>query len=76
MRKRAKSIMKIPKYIDKALRLRTKYAILLSNQEHVVDKWLDKHGIDCEYEDTHGGVEIYVNPQDSEERIRQAIAEH
>lgn len=65
--------MKIPKYIDIALRLRTKYACLLNDKCIVVDEWLDKNGIECEYCDTRGGVEIYVNPYDSEQRIRECI---
>ena len=47
--------MKIPKYIDDALRMRTKYACLLSDKCGIVDEWLDKNGIECEYCDTHGG---------------------
>lgn len=65
--------MKIPKYIDNALRMRTKYAYLLSDRCSIIDEWLDKNGIECEYCDTHGGCEIYVNPYDSEQRIRECI---
>ena len=65
--------MKIPKYIDDALRMRTKYACLVSDRCSIIDEWLDKNGIECEYCDTHGGCEIYVNPYDSEQRIRECI---
>ena len=65
--------MKIPKYIDKALHLRTKYAQLLDTQMYIVDEWLDKNGIECETCDTHTGVEIYCNPRESEKRVRDAI---
>lgn len=62
--------------MDRALRLRTKYACALDDYCNIVDDFLDKHDIDCDYEDTHGGVELYVNPVSSEERIRQAIKNH
>lgn len=65
--------MEIPKYIDEALRLRTKYAELLADKMFIVDNWLDKNEIECEDCDTHSGVEIYCNPYPSEMRIRQAI---
>jgi len=66
--------MKIPKYIDNALRLRTKYANMLDTQMNIVDDFLDKHGIECDLCDTHTGVEIYCNPSASERRIRDAIS--
>lgn len=65
--------MKIPKYIDIALRMRTKYACLLSDRCSIVDWWLDKNEIECESCDTHGGVEIYIDPFASEQRIRECI---
>lgn len=65
--------MKIPKYIDEALKKRTKYALMLDEQCSIVDRWLDKNGIKCPLEDTHGGAEIYVNPEDSEASIRNCI---
>lgn len=65
--------MKIPKYIDDALRMRTKYACLLDDKCSVIDEWLDENRIECDFSDTHGGVEIYVNPYDSEQRIRECI---
>ena len=65
--------MKIPKYIDEALKKRTKYACKLDGAILLVDKWLDKNNIECEDYDTHSGCEIYVNPFSSEQRIREAI---
>ena len=65
--------MKIPTYIDEALKKRTRYALLLDKQCSIVDEWLDKNGIECLLEDTHGGVEIYANPENSEESIRDCI---
>lgn len=65
--------MKIPKYIDTALKRRTLYAERLDNAMYTVDKFLDKNKIECENYDTHTGVEIYCNPFDSEMRIRECI---
>lgn len=65
--------MKMPKRIDQALKMRTKYAELLWGRMVTVDKFLDEHGIQVEEFDTSTGCEIYCNPRDSEERVRQAI---
>lgn len=68
--------MKIPKYIDNALKKRTEYAFLLDKYMGIVDNWLDKNGIVCETCDTHTGCEIYCNPMESEMRIREVIENH
>lgn len=47
----------------------------LRRMRGVVDEWLDENGIECEYYDTYGGCEIYANPHDSEQRIRECIKE-
>lgn len=65
--------MKIPKYIDIALKRRTLYAGKLNNAMCIVDEFLDKNQIECESCDTHTGAEIYCNPYDSERRIRECI---
>ena len=67
--------MKIPKYIDRALRLRTKFAVALMKYCWIVDNFLDNNGISGTLEDydIHTGCEIYCNPYDSEERVRAAI---
>ena len=65
--------MKIPKYVDIALKRRTLYAGKLDDAMCVVDEFLDKNKIKCESYDTHTGVEIYCNPYDSERRIRECI---
>ena len=65
--------MKIPKYIDKALKTRTALAYRLDIACSVVDDWLDKNNIECETCDTHTGVKIYCNPSAIEKRIREAI---
>lgn len=68
--------MKIPKYVDTLLKKRTRYANLLDNASFRLDQWIDKNGIECEDCDTHTGVEIYCNPDSSEQRVRQAILNH
>ena len=65
--------MQIPKKIEKLIERRTKLASQLDDVCGELDKWLDKNNIETEFEDTHGGVEIYVNPYDSGKRIRNAI---
>lgn len=67
--------MKIPKYIDEALRMRTKAAQRFLDYDFIVSRWILDNGIDdyLETEDFCGGVEAIINPQDSEDRIREAI---
>lgn len=65
--------MQIPKKIEKLIEKRIELAIKLDNVCGELDEWLDKNDIETENEDSHGGVEIYVNPHDSGERIRKAI---
>jgi hypothetical protein len=67
--------MKIPKYIDKLIDRRARLAGDLMDVCLELDEWLDKNSVEVETEDTHSGVEIYVNPYDSAKRIRQAIRE-
>lgn len=68
--------MKIPKYIDEALKKRTKAAIIVSKNDTIVTDFINKHNIDVNSEDYYGGVEMYVNPYESEDAIRQAIEDH
>ena len=67
--------MKIPKYIDNALRMRTRAAKQFSRYDYIVSDWLSKNGFDEDIDssDFHYGVESLINPQDSEDRIREAI---
>jgi len=67
--------MRIPKYIDDALRKRTKAAQAFNKYDWIVSHWLDDHGIGDEIDtaNTHGGVESIVNPTVAERIIRNAI---
>lgn len=67
--------MQIPKKIEKLIEKRIKLATQLDDVCNELDEWLDKNDIETEFEDSHGGVEIYVNPYDSGERVKNAILE-
>ena len=68
-------IMKIPKYIDDALKKRTKAAEMFNQYDWIISDWIDKHGLsdDIDTADFHGGVESVINPEVSEANIRLAI---
>lgn len=67
--------MKIPKYIDEALKKRTKAAEAFNHYDWIISHWIDEHGLeeDIDLADFHGGVESIVNPRESEKSIRTAI---
>ena len=67
--------MKIPKYIDDALKKRTKAAETFNHYDFIISRWIDKNGLydDIDTADFHGGVESIVNPDVSEQNIREAI---
>lgn len=67
--------MKLPKYIDDALRRRTKAAETFQHYDWIVSDWIEKHGLedDIDIADFRGGVESIVNPDVSEQNIRNAI---
>lgn len=68
--------MECPAYIKEALRKRAIYADKVATLDGIISEWVEKHGIEVDYEDIHGGVEIYVNPYDSSERVLSAIEQH
>lgn len=65
--------MKIPKYIDQALKKRTRCANQLMDACCIVDDFLQKHSIYPPDEDWLTGVEIYANPYEAEKEVRKAI---
>ena len=65
--------MKIPKYIEKALQQREKTALKLNEADMVITDFIKKNGIIVESCDYWGGVEIYTNPYESANSIREAI---
>lgn len=68
--------MRIPKYIDEALKKRTQYARKLLECDDIVTNFIDKYHIGVDFEDYDGGCEMFVNPYESEEAVRQAILNH
>lgn len=68
--------MRIPKYIDEALKKRTQCARKLLECDDIVTNFIDKYHIDVDYEDYDGGCEMFINPYESEEAVRQAILNH
>ena len=38
--------MKIPKYIDKALKMRTKAVYMFNHYDYIVSKWIVKNGLE------------------------------
>lgn len=67
--------MKIPKYIDYALKARTAAAFRFNKYDYIISRWLtDKNLIDdIDTACTFGGVESIVNPESAEQEIREAI---
>ena len=68
-------MVKIPKYIEKLLLRRELYATEILVISEKIDEFLEKHGIEVEEYDRTSGVEVYVNPEESANRIRKAIKE-
>ena len=67
--------MECPKYIRDALRKRADFAERVFELDCMIADWLDKNGVDVDFEDVRGGCEIYVNPHESSNRVLQAIEE-
>lgn len=68
--------MRIPKYIDEALRKRANAAFRFLQHDVVVSEFIEKHNIDVNFEDYGGGVESILNPYESENVVREAILAH
>ena len=65
--------MECPKYISEALRKRALYANRLLDLDYMISEFIEKNNIDVDPEDIHGGCEIYVNPDESSQRVLEAI---
>lgn len=68
--------MRIPKYIDEALRKRANAAFRFLQHDVVVSEFIEKHNIDVNFEDYGGGVESILSPYESENAVREAILAH
>lgn len=65
--------MKIPKYIEKALQQRENAAWKLIKADRIVSDFIMKNNIDVADYDYLTGCEMYANPNESANRIREAI---
>lgn len=60
--------MKIPKYIDEALKKRAKAANEFVKYDIIVSEWCVKHNVQSE--DINGAVDSVVNADDSAKQVR------
>lgn len=67
--------MKIPKYIDKALKQRTRYAVLLNSASCIVNDFLMENKIEPDEATWLSGCMIYCEPYAAEASVRRAIEE-
>lgn len=69
--------MKIPKYIDEALKKRTKAARTFNHYDYIVSRWIVKNGLENDIDTACflGGVESIVHPDEAEDEVRQAITQ-
>lgn len=65
--------MKIPKYIDRLLKRRTKLAEQLAMVSSELDEWLEKNGIPTGNDYTLTGCMIYCEPYNAEGCVRDDI---
>ena len=65
--------MKIPKYVEKLIVRRCRLAKELNSTDVKLAHFLERNGIEVEEYDIYGGCEMYVNPDSSSERVREAI---
>ena len=67
--------MKIPKYIDRLLKKRTKLAEQLNSVSTELDEWLEKNGILVGNDYTLTGYMIYCEPAGAEQCVREDVLE-
>ncbi len=65
--------MKIPKEIENALKERAKAAETLREMDYIITKFIMDNGIEVSKDDYLTGCAIYIEPQGSADRVRQAI---
>ena len=70
--------MRIPKYVEEAINRRTRAAIAWINADTLISNFIHKNGLEdvIDTADYAGGVEGIMNPEESGERIKQAIYCH
>lgn len=68
--------MRIPKYIDEALRKRANAACRFMNYDCIVSDFIEKNGIQLDTMHYRLGCESLINPDNSANAVRQAILLH
>lgn len=63
--------MKIPKYIEEALKMRIKAANNFNRYDYIVSHWCIEHNVTSE--EICGAIESIVHPEDSAEQVRKDI---
>lgn len=67
------NIIKIPKEIKQHLIYRERLALELMMCDSIISEWLDNNAIPVDSSDYRTGVEMYMNPIASKNRILGAI---
>ena len=68
--------MRIPKYIDGALRKRANVAFKFMDYDCIVSDFIEKHGIELDPMHYGLGCESFLNPDSSANAVREAILAH
>lgn len=68
--------MRIPKYIEEALRKRTNAAYKFMDYDCIVSDFIERNGIELDTMHYGLGCESLVNPDNSAEAVREAILAH
>lgn len=68
--------MKIPKYVQKMIDDRYKYALKLMSVSADLDDWLESHGIDTGNDYTRTGCMIYCEPWNARHCVENDIINH
>lgn len=63
--------MKIPKYIEEALKMRIKAANNFNRYDIIVSQWCIEHNVTSD--DICGAIDSIVNPEQSAEQVRKDI---
>lgn len=68
--------MKIPKYIDEALRKRANSAFRFIQYDAIISDFIEKNGVELDTMHYGLGCESILNPDSSANAVREAILTH
>lgn len=68
--------MRIPKYIEEALRKRTNAAYRFMDYDCIVSDFIEKNGIDVDGVHYGLGCDSFFDPENSADAVRKAILAH